>query len=661
MMSDKVTIGLVQINNSFSGQNYLPYSIGSLESYARRHARNPERLHFLPQIFKRIPIYRIVNHLESADIAGFSTYVWNIQISLEAARRLKERRPDILIIFGGPQIPDPAEEFMRQHPFIDLAVHNEGERVFTELLGKLESRDWHNLPSLSFIDSEGRYVRTPNAQRIKDLSEIPSSFLNGVFDHLIATNPQEQWIGLWETNRGCPFSCTYCDWGSAVASKVGQFEMDRLKAEVDWFAKNKIDFVFSCDANFGIFQRDIEISRYVADVKQKTGYPKALSVQNTKNATERAYQTQKILADAGLNKGVTLSMQTLSMDVLRNIKRDNISLETYFELQRRFTRDKVETYSDLILALPGETVESYIAAIDQLIEAGQHNRIQFNNLSILPNAEMGDPAYQKKFGMVTVKSRIINFHGSLEESDDDVPEEQLLVVATDAMPADDWRRARAISWMTSFLHFDKLLQIPLIVAHHMGGLRYRDMLAAFMAVDRSEFPVLGEIRDFFESEARSIQNGGPEYVYSKEWLGIFWPADEYMYIKLTAEQRMQQFYHEAEQLMTRLAAEAPEKLPPRLLEDTFRLNRELVSRPFAGNDITVDIDYDILSYWQAARQNEPQPMRREPTRVVVRRSKSRYDNFSDWCREVVWWGNKKGAYLYTSESAEMTPELAGHY
>ena len=157
-------------------------------------------------------------------------------------------------------------------------------------------------------------------------------------------------------------------------------------------------------------------------------------MQNTKNATERAYLTQKILSDAGLNKGVALAMQSVDLTALASIKRDNISLETYMELQRRFTRDGVETYSDLILGLPGETYESFADGVQLLIETGQHNRIQFNNLSILPNAEMGDPAYQKKFGMVTVESKIINIHGERVELEDDVPELQDLVVATHSMP-----------------------------------------------------------------------------------------------------------------------------------------------------------------------------------------------------------------------------------
>ncbi len=111
--------------------------------------------------------------------------------------------------------------------------------------------------------------------------------------------------------------------------------------------------------------------------------------------------------------------------------------------------------------MPGETYKSFVRGVDQLMENGQHNRIQFNNLSILPNAEMGDPAYQAKYGMVTVESKIINIHGERIELDDDVPEVQDLVIATAATPLDDWRRTRTFCWMTALLHFDKLFQIPL--------------------------------------------------------------------------------------------------------------------------------------------------------------------------------------------------------
>src|SRR5271157_5105640 len=99
--AEKVKVGLVQINNSFSGQNYFPYSVGLLQAYAQKNARDPGRFEFMLPIYKRVPVQEAVDRLLPADIVGFSAYVWNIRISLEIARRLKEQKPEIVIVFGG--------------------------------------------------------------------------------------------------------------------------------------------------------------------------------------------------------------------------------------------------------------------------------------------------------------------------------------------------------------------------------------------------------------------------------------------------------------------------------------------------------------------------------------------------------------------------------
>ena len=650
-------IGLVQINNSFSGQNYLPYSIACLQSYVRSRLP-PDRFTFLPMIYKRMPVFEIVERLSTADVVGFSTYVWNAQISLEAARRLRRRNPDQLIIFGGPQVPDHAEAFLRANPFIDLVVHNEGERTFVDLLNRLPARDWTGVRGISYL-ADGQFVRPPPVERMRDLEELPSPFLNGTFNALIESNPGEQWIGLWETNRGCPFQCTFCDWGSATAGKVTKFEFDRLHGELKWFADRSIKYIFVCDANFGIQKRDVEIAQAVAEVRDRTGFPHGFSVQNTKNATERAYQTQKILADAKLNKGVALSMQSLDPLTLKNIKRDNISLETYFELARRFTADKVETYSDLILGLPGETYESFRNGVDKLIRLGQHNRIQFNNLTILPNAEMGNPEYLKKFEMVTVQSEIINIHGTREELPDDVPEIQDLVIATYSLPPEDWRRTRVFAWMAAFLHFDKLLQLPMMVACEIGGLSYCDIIEDFLGASE-EYPVIRSVREFFEREALSMQQGGPEYVYSKDWLGIYWPADEYAFIKLTSENKLAAFYEEAGRLLPGMIKQSWPLLEGAVRE-AITLNAALISQPFVRDDITVATRYNILEFCDGLRRGAPVALREVPSRVEIERSKSYYSDLLEWCREVVWWGNKKGAYLYVNRNVSVEPQLAGHF
>jgi radical SAM superfamily enzyme YgiQ (UPF0313 family) len=654
-----VKVGLAQINNTFSGQNYLPYSIGLLQAYVERYAAQPARYAFPLPVYKRIPADDAVAALADADVVGFSTYVWNIKISLEIARRLKARRPEILIIFGGPQVPDRSEAFLRENPFIDVVANGEGEQTFLALLEAFPGRDWNGIPGISYLTAEGAFVVHPKGGRLREIETLPSPYLTGAFSPMMAANPQETWIVLWETNRGCPFSCTFCDWGSATASKVFAFDLERITKEIDWFAEHRIEFVFCCDANFGILGRDVEIAKAVAASKVATGYPKALSVQNTKNATERAYITQKILADSGLNKGVVLSMQSVDNEVLESIKRQNIALKGYEELQRRFMRDRIETYSDLILGLPGETFDSFANGVSRLIENGQHNRIQFNNLSILPNAEMGDPAYRAKYGMVTIETRVHNIHGTLEVEADGIYETQDLVIATHAMPPADWRRARTFGWMSALLHFDKLMQIPLIVAHEISGADYRQMIEAFMSEAADDYPLLSEIRDLMFRAAADIQNGGPEYLFARDWLGIFWPVDEYVFIKLSAEKTLDQFYAEAGALLRRFVAERGGSVPVELIDQAVRLNRALVKQPSCAEDAIVELEYDIWQFYQDKFNGHETSIERKSTAYRIDRTTERWPSFADWCRQVVWYGNKKGAYLYGG--ATIHREFAGHH
>jgi len=658
MKKNKIKIGLVQINNSFSGQNYLPYSTACLESYVLSQSKE---FTFLPHIYKRMPINKIVSLLDEADIIGFSTYVWNAEISREVAKRIKKKNPNKLIVFGGPQVPDQPKDFLQANKFIDVVVHNEGEKTFYNLIQIYPKKDWDHLTGISYLKGKDELHKSMPTPRMRDLEELPSPFFNGLFDKLIKNNPSEKWIGLWESNRGCPFQCTFCDWGSATASKVTKFEETRLFKEIDWFAKNKIEYIFVCDANFGIQKRDVQLAEYVADTRKKTGYPHGFSVQNTKNATERAYLTQKILADAGLNKGVALSMQSLDQDTLKNIKRDNISLDTYLELARRFTIDKVETYSDLILGLPGETYESFCKGVDLLVRSGQHNRIQFNNLSILPNAEMGNPDYLKKHGMKIIKSNIINIHGSKEILDDDVEEVQDLVIATKTLSQKNWVKTRAYAWMASFLHFNKLFQIPIIYLLENSKISFSQIIEAFTLSSSKKFPIVSEANKLFLNEARSIQKGGPEYIYSKEHLGIYWPADEYLFIKFTVENKITGFYDEARAILLNLIEKQSLKISKIALDDALKINKALISKPNGFEEIELNVKYDMLTFWNQIRQGNKISLKRKNIKIIIDQKNPQVKNIDDWCQKVVWWGNKKGDYLYKNTKYKTEPQISGHY
>ncbi|HEY7693834.1 MAG TPA: radical SAM protein [Gaiellaceae bacterium] len=610
---DAVKVGFVQMNTAVDASLYLPYSVALLQAYLQEHAARPERYSFGLPIIHRLSPSAGAAALGDADIVGFSMYVWNGNRSLAIARELKAARPDTLVVFGGPHVPDDAEEFLRAHAFIDVACHGEGERTFFEIAERYPDRSWESVAGVSFVDGSGRFVAVPKRPRIADLSVVPSPFLEGVFAPLIESLPGTAWRTVWETNRGCPFKCTFCDWGSAIAAKVHRFELDRIHAEAEWIARNRIDYLFIGDANFGILPRDVEIAEAVVAAASRHGYPRKVLVQQTKNATERAYVTMKTIADAGLAAEMNISIQTTTPEALEAIKRQNISLETYTELQRRFVRDGIPTFVDMIVGLPGETLQSFKESVSSVVEHGQHHRVQFHNLTILPNAEMGDPSYRKKYALKSVTCRIVNNHAPADTPADGIYETQELVISSSSYDEDSWREMRTFAWLAQLYHLHHLLMQPILVAWKLSELPIWRAIDALVFADPDRCPTLAELRRFCLDFAEGMQRGGDEYVYAEDLLDQFWTVDEFLLIKLCLEDRLADVYAEAyETLVPLLPAATAELDPERVLRDAIRLNEARMRHPLAGGRVQVDCDYDVHAFCEEVLRSDGSTLRRGP-------------------------------------------------
>jgi radical SAM superfamily enzyme YgiQ (UPF0313 family) len=163
-----------------------------------------------------------------------------------------------------------------------------------------------------------------------------------------------------------------CDWGSAVYAKVRKFPYERLREEIEWFATNKTDLLYGADSNFAMYDAHITLAEDLAKAKQRKGYPKKFRAAYAKNSGERVFQVAKILHDAGMNKGVTLSFQSLNPTTLELVKRSNIKMDNFEQLIKKYNQHSIATYTELIIGLPGETYDTFAAGIDKLLNAGCH-------------------------------------------------------------------------------------------------------------------------------------------------------------------------------------------------------------------------------------------------------------------------------------------------
>ncbi len=337
----------------------------------------------------------------------FSNYLWTHGNSIAVSETVKRLSPDSITIHGGPDTPkyaQDAQDYFEKFPHVDIIIRGEGEASAADTLDKLRSVIGQENPDLSVLQDvpgityrhRGEIFRNPDRERIVDLDTIPSPYLTGLFD---AYRGVPRMHATLETNRGCPYGCTFCDWGSATTSKIRKFDLDRVFGELEWCSKMKVQSVSQCDANFGIFERDVEIAQRVADLKAATGYPETFGGSYAKNSTKYLQKIIKILADAGILAQGVLSLQTMDADTLSVIKRSNIKVEKYDALANEMRNSNLQLTVELMMGLPGATLGSFIEDLQQCIDRDIQARI--NHTTMLVNSPMNAPDYREEHQIKT--------------------------------------------------------------------------------------------------------------------------------------------------------------------------------------------------------------------------------------------------------------------
>ena len=228
-----------QFNYLYGDQIHFPYSIASLIAYVKSKPELSSNFIFEKTFIFREKINDYIKSAKNADILLCSCYVWNWEITKFLAREVKQANPDCIIIFGGPQVPNNSKDFFKNNPFVDIVVHGEGEYVLENILEEyLKKREFS-----SVLGIETKDFKNSPQPRTKDLDTFPSAYLTNTVWDLVEKINGIKYIAAWETNRGCPYQCTFCDWGSLTNSRLTKWTEDRLMKEIDWFADNKITYI----------------------------------------------------------------------------------------------------------------------------------------------------------------------------------------------------------------------------------------------------------------------------------------------------------------------------------------------------------------------------------------------------------------------------------
>jgi radical SAM superfamily enzyme YgiQ (UPF0313 family) len=433
----------------------FPLNVAYVAAYAKKEFGD----HIQVRLFKYLPELEDAIEREPPDILAMSNYPWCHNMDLAVFRLLDERRPEALRVMGGanfPHAPEEQRDFLARRPLIDAYAYLEGETPFANLLrfvrdseGLAEARQrLKALPveGCAQLGEDGALVAVPTPIRIRDLNDIPSPYLTGLMDPFF----DGRLSPMFQTNRGCPFKCTFCADGSDLVNKVHHFSLERIKDELTYIADRvpeTIKGLHIADLNFGMYKHDAEICDMLGELKRKFDYPLYVDTATGKNSKKR------IIAAMEKLEGVLymdMAVQSMTPDVLKNIKRDNIRLDDFLGLTHAIKTAKVPTLSEIILGLPGETKESHFDAINQLMMSEIEVIIPYT-LMLLNGSELATPVQREMWGFQT-KFRVLPRDFSRLKNGRKVIEIEEVVVASNTMSYEDYVQCRKMALLISIFN-----------------------------------------------------------------------------------------------------------------------------------------------------------------------------------------------------------------
>ena len=350
------------------------------------------------------------------DLIGLSNYSWNSHLSEYVASIAKKVNPKVITLQGGtnfPHLPNLQLEYLLQRPSTDIHAVYDAEKSTSALVKRIldSEKDLNHIlkkpiDGCVFVHPDSKkLIIGQELTRVKNLDEIPSPYLNGMMDKFF----DGKLTPFIQTNRGCPFKCSFCHTGADYYNKLCKFSPERLKDEIEYIAKKSqklgITNLHFADVNFGMYPQDRLFCEMLVETKKKYNWPLRVMSATGKNSKMRVIEITNILGEMF---PVSMSVQSMDENVLKNIKRENIKLDHMIGINKYVKSTGRISKAELIIGLPGETKKTFVDGINSLLNSDSSS-ITIYTLMMLYGTEFKNPDYRNKF-KYEGKFRIVPFN-----------------------------------------------------------------------------------------------------------------------------------------------------------------------------------------------------------------------------------------------------------
>tara|TARA_Y100000389_G_scaffold204802_1_gene259762 strand:- start:15288 stop:17354 length:2067 start_codon:yes stop_codon:yes gene_type:complete len=514
-----------------SGVWTIPLNIGYVASYLKKKMGD-ENIQVEVKLFK--DANKLLDAIDSnkPDVVALGFFVWNEELNKYVFDYIKDKFPDILTVGGGPRFTninanlEGAKKFFKKVNNCDIFIVNQGEKGFHRVCkdyfdlsfdikkfkkkhipGSLVNNTFEK--SINIDNCENHIHVGENIGTLEDLNEIPSPYLNGMLDEFF----DDRWMPVLETNRSCPYRCTFCAWGIGT-QKLMKFDEERVLNEIEYIAKRckHTPTMFIADANFAILERDAVFAKKMYEMNQKYNWPKHVAVQWNKTRPDRILKVAKEFKKIA---AVGASMQTLDANVLESIKRKNLNFEQINKLLSDLKDSGIDqnAFTELILGLPNETKDSHLNGNKKLIDFGFEVNTYF--LHLLPGTEMDEKSYRQKYFKKTVYRLFDNSFGIYRGNK--IFEAQETVSETHSMPHKYFKYFRFFHFLMQMMWSKKWYYYFLIFLKNTKNIHPVDFISDLVDEIETTKKPINKLYLEFMSDYEEAENFSTHEELSQYW------------------------------------------------------------------------------------------------------------------------------------------------
>ena len=279
---------------------------------------------------------------EQVDV-GLGVYVWNDRVVKSLLVALRRHGFRGRIVLGGPQISYAGAGLEQLYPEADVFVRGYGEEAMVALAATVERIQFTGVHWAGQVD--------PGLQAQAKLETLSSPFLGEVID----LSGGQRFI-RWETQRGCPFRCSFCQHREAGSRlRRRDIPLARLEREMELFVRSGVDDIAVLDPLFNLGDHALAVLRTFRTL----GYRGRLSLQCHFSTLDDEF----LDACEGLDVRLEFGLQTIHEREARAVDRVN-DMRKVLEGIRKLHERGLSFEVSIIFGLPEQTLESFRRTVD---------------------------------------------------------------------------------------------------------------------------------------------------------------------------------------------------------------------------------------------------------------------------------------------------------